>query len=202
MQCELNETMGKVFFESSLNKIGQLAANTNDPSQRSRLQNVLKAYGERGDPKVTIGFRNSTESSYFAETAPNGRRVTFFMLDYPLGNLLSANQFTEAVGHEGTHVSDKDRMRSNPSLPHLDRFQAEYRAFQTSSLIVKLLGMPSYGYISRSGAVLEIWNSTWLGLDRATVDQIRDQNITQVIRDYYGIGIRQVPAVHNPWGEP
>jgi hypothetical protein len=115
----------------------------------------------------------------------------------------SAKLFANAVGHEGTHVSDFNLMVGGASI--LSPFSQEYRGYTTSSLVFQALFTPPVS--TSPGSVLggtvvnalttrgiQIWNTSWAAADAA---KLRDSAITNVVKGLNGEHPETTP--HDPW---
>jgi hypothetical protein len=113
----------------------------------------------------------------------------------------SAKVFANAVGHEGTHVSDFNMMFGGADI--LSPFSQEYRGYTTSSLVFEGLFTlpPSPGNVL-GGTVTnilnvrgtQIWNSSWAAAD---APKLRDAAITNVVTGLDNKHPETTP--HDPW---
>ena len=169
-----------------------------DGTQKTRLENSLKALGTEGDHNgVNVGFgtnkdgaAGNTEPVYDQKTGKETFNIT---LDP--SKLSSTNDYAVGAAHEGTHVSDTEMMLSNPSGGVLSYFQLEYRGYQTSAWASEALGADT---LAVKGNV--IWNSSWGAADRAT---LQDKAITKTVTGLDTPGQKDPPHAettpHNPW---
>jgi hypothetical protein len=83
----------------------------------------------------------------------------------------------------------------------LSDFQLEYRGYMTSSAAAHAFGVGSLTMIKKDGTTHQIWNSSWLSADKATLTSkgqvARDKGITDQVMDKDHPDTN--PQHHDPW---
>jgi RHS repeat-associated protein len=160
-----------------------------DGIDKSRLQLSLKTLGAEGDHnKVHVFFGPTpSEKGGAGETKPffnektNQLECNIF-LDFK--NILSANWGIDAV-HEGIHCADYLNDKMADPTTQLNRFQLEFRAYQTSGWAASALGRESLAFGPEGK--MKIWDKTG-GINEAI--------LTRYLTDYRHL---KESTPHNPW---
>jgi RHS repeat-associated protein len=166
-----------------------------DPTQKTRLENALKAFGTEGDHNgVNVSF-GATGDGAAGQTNPvtDQQNHTTFNVILDPSKLGSTNEYGIDAAHEGTHIDDMQNGLGNPNLPTLSFFSLEYRGYETSAWAAQALGVDN---LSVNGNL--IWNSSWKAADRAI---LQDRGITKTVTglDKPGHTEHQETNPHNPW---
>jgi RHS repeat-associated protein len=121
-----------------------------DGSQKTRLENSLKALGTEGDYNgVNVKFGATTDGAA-AQTDPvfdqsTGKYSGFNVTIDPNKESNGASGYAIDAAHEGTHVSDFENFMLNPATA-LQPFQMEYRGYETSAWAAQTLGFDNISY--------------------------------------------------------
>jgi RHS repeat-associated protein len=194
-------------FEAGLKRLGTARdAYAKGSTEYNRIDAAIRAYGEKGDPRVKIAFGALGESAE-GRAVPENNLSSFSVLFDPKKIRGGVQDWAITIGHEGTHVGDFSLPMGELSL--LSPFSLEYRGYQTSGFVFAGFHMPS---LSASSGVsfggektyqlnfgngahrVTIWNTGWAEADRAT---LRDKGITQQVINAYG---HPETKPHNPLG--
>jgi RHS repeat-associated protein len=166
-----------------------------DGTQKTRLENALKAMGTENDKNnVNVSF-GATKGGGAGETVPVSDPQTYkesFNVTLDPGKLNGSNDYAIAGAHEGTHVDDISSELANPSLGVLSDFSLEYRGYQTSAYAASALGQDSLS-MNYDGKSSVIWNGSWGAVDK---------NITNFVTSFHDKNGKQdhpETTPHNPW---
>ncbi len=135
-----------------------------DGTEKTRLENSLKALGTEGDHNgVNVAF-GATKDGSAATTDPifdqsSGKYNGFNVTIDPSKESNGANGYAIDAAHEGTHVSDYENYELNSA----------------TSWAAQALGFDNLSYRG-----IQIWNSSWGPVDRQT---LQDRGITNVVTD-------------------
>jgi hypothetical protein len=200
--CENRYQKYKDSFKQALKELGNAADHFDKGSLEKRRIAIARAwYGEDNGKGVTIKF-GSLAGSTAGETSEDGGTVKFDPSKWKTQD--AAKWFAIDVGHEGTHVNDKNNVFA---MEPLSPFSYEYRGYETSSFVFKALFTPavsaSTGGLSLGGIrAIElsygfgvIWNTSWNAADKGNISS-RGIGITNTVIGRHGYAPTS-PA--NPW---
>ena len=167
-----------------------------DGTQKTRLENALKAMGTENDKNnVNVSF-GATKGGGAGETVPVSDPQTYkesYNVTFDPSKLNGSNDYAIAGAHEGTHVDDFSTELANPNgQPLLSDFSVEYRGYQTSAYAASALGQDSLS-MNYDGKSSVIWNGSWGAVDK---------NITNFVTSFHdknGKPDHTETTPHNPW---
>ena len=167
-----------------------------DGTQKTRLENALKAMGTENDKNnVNVSF-GATKGGGAGETVPVSDPQTYkesYNVTFDPSKLNGSNDYAIAGAHEGTHVDDFSTELANPNgQPLLSDFSLEYRGYQTSAYAASALGQDSLS-MNYDGKSSVIWNGSWGAVDK---------NITNFVTKFHdknGQPDHPETTPHNPW---
>jgi hypothetical protein len=193
-QCQEHDTacqQNQADFEKSFNDLKSAQATLRlmgEDYAAAQLQDVINAYGEKGDGRSTIDFSNNVQGGKDAEVNAtaydkNGK-ATHLDITFKPGAAADAG----LVGHEGTHGAD---MRDG-SYSKMTLFQREYRAYQTQAFWAQAHygDTAAYGRIfgaEPNGLVRQatLWNPSWSKTDLVSAPLLRSLGIRTWIANGY-----------------
>jgi RHS repeat-associated protein len=182
-------------LKNGLSDLQKTVDKMKDGTQKTRLENALKAMGTENDKNnVNVSF-GATKGGGAGETVPVSDPQTYkesFNVTLDPGKLNGSNDYAIAGAHEGTHVDDISSELANPSLGVLSDFSLEYRGYQTSAYAASALGQDSLS-MNYDGKSSVIWNGSWGAVDK---------NITNFVTSFHDKNGKQdhpETTPHNPW---
>jgi RHS repeat-associated protein len=190
-RCEKKFNKAALELKNSIDRLNNAVGNMKNGVEKTRLQSSLKALGtENDDNNVFVSF-GATKGGGAGETDPTYNpttQETNFNVTLDPGKIGGGNDIAIDIAHEGTHVSDIEIQLANPGgQPALGPFSLEYRGYQASAWGAQALGNDNLSFRG-----VQIWNSSWAAVDRAT---LQDQGITNVVVDK----AHPETTPHNPW---
>ncbi len=157
-------------FRNALKKLEKARDSFKKGSKEyNRLDAALKSYGtENVHNGVYVAF-GELSGDDAGLTTPQ-KQNTEYLVTFDMAKIDSGNEFAEATGHEGTHVSDFSSALYTTGAGGYNLFNMEYRGYQTTSWVAQ-----GVGDSTRMLNGFEIWNPSWAAADRG---KMRDFGIT------------------------
>jgi RHS repeat-associated protein len=188
-------------LKKALEKINKKLAKAKLGSdEQQRLSEGLSTLGTEDDGNgvlVTFGALSGIAAARTDVTDNGNGGVNFEITFDPSRN--KGDMWAVNGAHEGTHVSDMGEPEFNAG--ELSDFQLEYRGYMTSSAAAHAFGVGSLTMIKKDGTTHQIWNSSWLSADKATLTSkgqvARDKGITDQVMDKDHPDTN--PQHHDPW---
>lgn len=182
-------------LKKALTNLAKQVASMKNGTEKTRLENALKALGTEGDHNGVAVTFGPTKGGGAGETDPiyNEKTNTYssFKLTLDPNHMNGINDYAIDAAHEGTHISDYQMYELNPNTS-MQAFQIEYRGYETSVWAASALGESSFS-VESQGATYPLWNGNWGQVDK---------NITNLVTSLRNLqGQQDHPEVipHNPF---
>ncbi|HET9182944.1 MAG TPA: RHS repeat-associated core domain-containing protein [Candidatus Angelobacter sp.] len=171
-QCKADQQR----FRDSITKAQDALKNLDPKSKEAKeLQKTLNKLGEEGKGNIKINFGDAGKTngvSNLGRTVGNSITINYDAVDsvksdYHLNASEASALDAGVTTHEGTHAG------SGPSILGFVGMRGEHAAYFTESV--------TYEGLHNTDRPFQLWNESWLAVDRQTLEQNRESAIQNAI---------------------